>query len=149
MSRKKILVVDDSKLILKLMSLKLTAKGYDVLTAEDGGTAVSTVRQEKPDLILLDLSFPPDVAHGGGVAWDGFLLMNWLQRLEEAKHIPIIVITGSDPAKYKDRALAAGAVSFFHKPIDNEALLAVIGQTLGEGAPEVKPSPGPVPQSAG
>src|SRR3974390_3154345 len=105
MNRKKILVVDDSLLILKQMSTKLTANGYEVLTAEDGGTAVSTVRTEKPDLILLDLSFPPDVAHGGGVAWDGFLIMNWLQRMDEAKNIPIIIITGGDPAKLKERAI--------------------------------------------
>lgn len=148
MSRKKILVVDDSPLILKLMSLKLTANGYDVITAEDGGTAVSTVRKEKPDLILLDISFPPDVGHGGGVAWDGFLIMTWLQRLEEAKHIPIIVITGGEPAKYKDRALAAGATNFFHKPIDNDALLTVIRQTLGNGAAEPQPPAGAIPQPA-
>ena len=97
-----------------------------------GAGAVSTVRQEKPDLILLDLSFPPDVAHGGGVAWDGFVIMNWLRRLEEAKNIPIIVITGGDPAKFKDRALAAGAVSFFHKPINNDELLTVIRETLAK-----------------
>ena len=108
--------------------------------------AVSAVRQEKPDLILLDLSFPPDVAHGGGVAWDGFLIMNWLQRLEEAKNIPIIVITGGDPAKCKDRALAAGAADFFHKPIDNDELLAVIRQTLGEDAAETQPTAAAVPQ---
>ena len=58
--------------------------------------------------------------------------MNWLRRLEEAKDIPIIVITGGDPAKYKDRALAAGAVSFFHKPINNDELLTVIRRP-GEG----------------
>jgi two-component system, cell cycle response regulator len=148
MSRKKILVVDDSLLILRLMSIKLTANGYDVVTAEDGGTAVSTVRKEKPDLILLDLSFPPDVGHGGGVAWDGFLIMEWLQRIEEAKNIPIIVITGGDPAKFKDRALAAGAVSFFHKPIENDALLTVIRQTLGENTGETQPSAGAIPQPA-
>ena len=149
MSRKKILVVDDSVVILTTMSMKLTAKGYDVVTAEDGGEAVSRVRREKPDLILLDISFPPDVAHGGGVAWDGFLIMNWLQRLEEARNIPIIVITGGDPATYKDRALAAGAVSFFHKPIDNEELLTVIRQTLGENTAVTQPSPAPIPQAAG
>jgi two-component system cell cycle response regulator len=143
MSRKKILIVDDSLLILKVMSMKLTANGYDVVTAEDGGTAVSTVRKEKPDLILLDISFPPDVAHGGGVAWDGFLIMNWLGRLEEAKHIPIIVITGGEPAQLKDRALAAGAVSFFHKPIDNDALLTVIRQTLGNSTGETQLPPAP------
>jgi len=149
MNRKKILVVDDSPLILKAMSMKLTANGYDVVTAEDGGAAVSTARKEKPDLILLDLSFPPDVAHGGGVAWDGFLIMDWLRRLEEAKSIPIIVITGGDPAKTKDRALAAGAVSFFHKPIDNDALLTFIHQTLGENAAQAQPAAAPIPQAAG
>ena len=139
--------MDDSPLILKLMSMKLTANGYDVVTAEDGGAAVSAVRQEKPDLILLDISFPPDVAHGGGVAWDGFLIMNWLQRMEEARQIPIIIITGGEPAKYKDRALAAGAASFFHKPIDNDALLTVIRQILGENTAEPAPSAAPAPQA--
>ena len=136
MNRKKILIVDDNLVILKTMSMKLTANGYDVVTAEDGAGAVSAVRKEKPDLILLDLSFPPDVAHGGGVAWDGFVIMNWLRRLEEAKNIPIIVITGGDPGKCKDRALAAGAANFFHKPINNDDLLTIIRQTLANSTGE-------------
>ena len=133
---KKVLVVDDNAVIIKTLSLKLKAAGYEVFSAEDGGTAVSTARKEKPDLILLDISFPPDVAHGGGVAWDGFLIIDWLRRLEEAKDIPIIVISGGDPAKYKQRALAKGAQSFFHKPIHNEELLAAIDQALAAKAPK-------------
>jgi two-component system KDP operon response regulator KdpE len=132
MNREKILVVDDNPVILKTMSMKLTAHGYDVCTAEDGAGAVGAVRRAKPDLILLDLSFPPDVSHGGGVPWDGFLIMEWLRRLEEAKGIPIIVISGGDPVKYKDRALAAGAASFFHKPLNHDELLTVIRKTLEE-----------------
>jgi two-component system KDP operon response regulator KdpE len=147
MSRKKILVVDDSLVILKTMSMKLTTAGYDVVTAEDGGAAVSAVRREKPDLILLDISFPPDVAHGGGIAWDGFLIMDWLRRLDEGGNIPVIVITGGDPGKYKDRALAAGALSFFHKPINNDGLLAVIAQALANSAPEAGAPVGAVPQA--
>ncbi len=148
MSRKKILVVDDNPVILKTMSMKLTSHGYNVVTAEDGSSAVGAVRRDKPDLILLDLSFPPDVAHGGGVPWDGFLIMNWLKRLEEAKNTPIVVITGGDPAKCKDRALAAGAVNFFHKPINNDELLAVIGRTLANSPGETQPAAGAVPQPA-
>jgi CheY-like chemotaxis protein len=148
MSRKKILVVDDSHVILKTLSMKLTANGYDVVTAEDGAGAVSTVRKEKPDLILLDLSFPPDVGHGGGVPWDGFLLMNWLRRLDEAKHIPILVITGGDPAKCKDRALAAGAAAFFHKPIDNDELLTVVRETLAKNTGSTTPATGSDPKPA-
>ena len=142
MNGKKILVVDDNVVILKTVSMKLAANGYDVCTAEDGAGAVGAVRRAKPDLILLDLSFPPDVAHGGGVPWDGFLIMDWLRRLEEAKGIPIIIITGGDPVKYKDRALAAGAVSFFHKPINSDELLAVIRKTLeAKDNPKAAPSP--------
>ncbi len=148
MSQKKILVVDDSLLIVKLLSMKLSSQGYQVIAAEDGGSAVSAVRRERPDLILLDLSFPPDVAHGGGVAWDGFLIMTWLRRLDEGKDVPIIVITGTDPAKCKDRAMAAGAAAFFHKPIDNDELLATIRRILGEDAAKAEPTPSVAPQPA-
>src|SRR5215468_5822090 len=126
---KKILIVDDCVVILKALSAKLRGKGYQVFTAVEGSEAVSTVRRERPDLILLDINFPPDVAHGGGVAWDGFLIMNWLRRMDEGRDIPVIMITGGDPAKYKDKSLAAGAVAFFHKPVDHDELLNVIHQT--------------------
>jgi CheY-like chemotaxis protein len=143
MNPKKILVVDDSPVILKALSMKLRSNGYNVFTADEGGAAVSIVRREKPDVILLDISFPPDIGHGGGVPWDGFLIMEWLRRIEEAKNIPIIIITGGDPVKYKDRALAAGAVNFFHKPLDNDDLLNVIRKTLGEDTATTLPPPNP------
>src|SRR5438105_8620028 len=100
---KKILIVDDNEIILKTLSLKLTSAGYTVVTAIDGSAAVAAARRDKPDLILLDLSFPPDVAHGGGVPWDGFLIINWLRRIDEASNIPVIVITSGEPAKYKEK----------------------------------------------
>ena len=135
MSRKKILVVDDNPVVLKVLDLKLRSSGYEVLSATDGSEAVRLARHEKPDLILLDISFPPDVAHGGGVGWDGFLIMDWLRRIDESIRIPVIVITGSDPAKYEKKALSAGAVAFFHKPVDHDELLEAIRKTLGETAP--------------
>ena len=127
---RKILVVDDDAVIIKTTSVKLKSQGYQVASALDAAEAVSAIRHERPDLILLDVSFPPDVSHGGGVAWDGFKIMVWLQRIEEAKDIPIIVISGSDPAVYKERALAAGAVAFFNKPIHHDKLLTLIAQVL-------------------
>lgn len=125
---KKILIVDDSVIILKTLSAKLRAHGYQALTAADGSEAVSTVRRERPDLILLDISFPPDVGHGGGVAWDGFLIMNWLRRMDEAIHTPVIIITASDPIAFKNRCLAAGVSGYFQKPLNNEELLGAIGK---------------------
>ena len=132
MNRKKILVVDDDRVILKSLTIKLNAWGYDVTTASDGGSALSAVRTQPPDLILLDINIPPVVGHGGGVPWEGLLITVWLKRMEEAAHIPIIIITGGDPAKYEERARKIGATAFFHKPIDHDELFDVISKALGE-----------------
>src|SRR2546423_8003749 len=102
MNGKKILIVDDSAVISKSLSITLNSNGYEVLVAADGSEAVGIVRREKPDLILLDINLPPDVGHGGGIAWDGFLIMDWIKRIDEAKHTPFIIITGDDPAKSQD-----------------------------------------------
>jgi len=127
---KKILVVDDSIVILKTLSAKLRSNGYQVFTAADGSEAVSTVRRERPDLILLDINFPPDVAHGGGVAWDGFLIMSWLRRMDEAANTPVVIITG-DAAESRDRCVKEGVSGFFQKPINNDELLAAVQKLIG------------------
>lgn len=127
---KKILVVDDNEIILKTVSLKLQGAGYQVVTALDGSEAVAAARKENPDLVLLDITFPPDV---DGVPWDGFRIMEWFHRLEASKRIPVIIITGGQDAKFKERAMASGAVAFFHKPIDHDDLVKVIRQTIGNG----------------
>lgn len=136
MDLKKILIVDDDPVILHKLTRLLNDIGYDILTATDGSQAVNIARHEKPDLILLDIIFPPDVAHGGGIAWDGFLIIDWLRRLEEAKNIPIFVMTMGDAEQYRNRAFAKGAAAFFHKPIDNDDLLATVRKTLGEASTE-------------
>jgi CheY-like chemotaxis protein len=123
----KILVVDDDEVILKTVKRKLEDVGYRVSTAKDGAEAISFVRMEKPDLILLDITFPPDVA---GVPWDGFRLMEWLHQVNGSKRIPIIIITGGHEVKNKERALTVGAVAFFHKPINHDDLIKVIHSTL-------------------
>ena len=128
---KKILVVDDNEIVIKTITLKLRGAGYQVITAMDGSEAVAMARKEIPDLILLDVTFPPDV---GGVPWDGFRIMEWFHRLDTAKKIPVIVITGNEDPKTKERATAAGAVAFFQKPLEHDYLLKVIRATLGETA---------------
>jgi len=95
-ARKTILIVDDNRVYVKATSMILRNAGYDVLTAFDGATAVSTVRQSKLDLILLDLNFPP----------------------------------ASDLATCQDRCLKAGVLKVFSKPVDHEALLSTISETL-------------------
>ena len=70
----------------------------------------------------------------GGTLTNFSTILTRLRRMEELKGIPIIIITGGDPVKFKDRAIAAGASNFFHKPIESDELLTVIRQTLGENA---------------
>lgn len=129
MNRKKILVVDDDRIILRTLAMKLGAAGYEVITAEEGAAAVNIARQTTPDLILLDINFPPDI-FAQGVAWDGFLIIDWLRRIDAAKGIPVIIITAEDATKHLDHARAAGAVGIFHKPIDHAALIETIGRIL-------------------
>ena len=57
------------------------------------------VSREKPDLILLDLTFPLDAANVGGALQDGFFIIEWLRRMGEAGDIPIIIISGDKSAK--------------------------------------------------
>lgn len=120
-----ILVVDDNLVVLKAFELKLRACGFEVLMATEGAAAVSTARQAKPDLIVLDINFPPDVG-SSGLQWDGFNIMQWMRRFQEAATIPVIIITSDDAAKFKSKAIAAGAADFFQKPINfDEFLLSV------------------------
>ena len=140
MSPKKILIVDDDAVFVKALSLLLQAKGYQVLAAEDGASTISTVRREKPDLILLDLDFPPDVAHGGTVNWNGFRIMEWLRRMDEAKGVPIIIVTAGIPAKDQDRCRAPEVAGFFLKPVDNEELVNRIREALEARTPTEPPA---------
>ncbi|HEV2320007.1 MAG TPA: response regulator [Verrucomicrobiae bacterium] len=128
---KKVLVVDDNEVIVKTISVKLKNAGFQVFTALDGADAVALFRKQRPDLIVLDITFPPDVA---GVAWDGFRIMEWLRRVDESKRVPIIVITGGTGDKDKERAMMAGAVGFLPKPIDHDELLKLVRSTVGAAA---------------
>ena len=132
--QQKVLVVDDNEVIVKTIAVKLNSAGYKTFVALDGAEAVAIVRKEKPDLIVLDISFPPDIA---GVPWDGFRIMEWLRRVDDTKRIPIIVITGGAGDKDKEKALAAGAVGFLYKPLDHDELLKMVRATL---APLTRPA---------
>lgn len=123
--------MDDNKIILKAVALVLQSNGYEVITAADGAAVVSIVDREVPDLILLDLLFPPD-AMDVGMHWDGFAIMRWLRNMSGAKDVPIIIISGTEPAKYEPQSLAAGARAFLHKPLDMDELISTVRTVLGE-----------------
>jgi DNA-binding response OmpR family regulator len=118
---KTILLVDDDVDLLKGMSLALRSEGYEVFIAEDSMTALSTAIREKPDLAVLDIGLP-----GGG----GFLLMSRLRNLAELATTPMIVVTARPADPNREKAMKAGALAFFEKPVDRKQFMAVVGQAL-------------------
>jgi CheY-like chemotaxis protein len=125
---KKILVVDDDPVILKALSLILESWGYRVVTATDGSEAISQVRDEQPDMLLVDVCLPPDPLGCGASGWDGFQIARWIRNL--SCKAPTIMISGSDKPEYRQAATACGARAFLIKPLDHNLLLAAIASTL-------------------
>ncbi len=123
MDKRKILIVDDDPDLRRGLNVRLRANSYDTAFATDGMSAISVAVKEKPDLIILDLGLP---------AGDGFTVIERLKAIAPLAVIPIIVLSARDPQTSRERALKAGAETFFQKPVDNEELLAAVRKVLGE-----------------
>ena len=137
---RKVLIVDDNQIVLKAFEkLKLKACGFEVSTTAEGTTAVSIARQQQPDLIVLDINFPPDVG-SSGLAWDGFSIMQWMRRFQEVSKIPVIIISSNDALKFKDKAIAAGATAFFQKPISYDEFLLAAHRAMTQNANAAEPA---------
>ena len=135
MSTKTVLVADDSPLILKILEVRIKSAGYKVITAEDPSEAFEKVRTERPDVVIMDINFPPDVGFGGGGAWDGFRILEWMKATQSlGKAVPFI-ITSDNIEKHRTKAAAAGVAALFQKPIDARALLNKLRECLEEPAP--------------
>lgn len=101
----------------------LKTAGFDAVAATDGTSAVSTARNEQPDLILLDLGLP---------AGDGPVVLERLQHLIPTATIPVSVLSGRDPAANREPAPAAAAVACLEKPADRDKLVQAIKKVLGD-----------------
>jgi CheY-like chemotaxis protein len=93
-------------------------------------SAISEARKHQPDLIILDLGLP---------AGDGFVVLERLRAITPLALIPVIVVSARDLRGNRERALKEGAKAFVQKPWNDDELLAIIGQQLGQ--PEL-----PIPQ---
>ncbi|MBX3058750.1 MAG: response regulator transcription factor [Anaerolineae bacterium] len=121
----KILVIDDSPDMLKVLTLLLTEQGYDVLTALNGQLGLHLVDEHHPDLVILDLSMP-------GV--DGWEVC---RRIRAKLSIPIIILTAAHVTDEDTvRGLELGANDYVIKPFKNSVLLARIRNALRWATPE-------------
>ena len=117
---KKILVVEDAELNIDLL-VQLLEDEYRVITAVDGAAGVKLAGQEKPDLILMDLSLP---------VLDGWEATRQIKASPALNHIPIIVLTAHAMIGDEEKARAAGCDDYMTKPIDDRLLFTKIEQFL-------------------
>src|SRR5918999_1916558 len=125
----RVLVVDDDAQMLKAVTNALSARGYDVVTAASGETALSVAAEEELDLVLLDLGLPGIEGH------------EVIQRLRAWSELPVIVISVRDGQEEKVAALDAGADDFVTKPFGMKELLARMRAVRRRAASETSLDP--------
>ncbi|MBN1887382.1 MAG: GAF domain-containing protein [Thermoflexales bacterium] len=113
-SRPSILVVDDSRVILKLLSKILTRDGYRVHTVVNGEMALASARSSPPDLLLLDVMMP---------GLSGYEVCEHLKADERTRAIPVIFLSALSEVTDKVKGLSLGAVDYVAKPFEPEEIL--------------------------
>jgi len=114
MAKRKVAVVDDDRDIRELLELTLTGAGYDVMLIPNGLRLVSSLRVDRPDVILLDIM----------MSWiDGYELCRAIKKNPEYASIPVLFISAKTSAGDVERGLACGAEGYFPKPLDLGRLL--------------------------
>lgn len=122
-----VLVVDDEKNIVKLAELYLSAEGFDVISAGDGATALETVKDRQPDLIVLDIMLPEI---------DGWEVC---RRLRRTSQVPIIMLTARSDDVDKIVGLELGADDYVVKPFNPRELVARVKAVLRRTEAEREP----------
>ena len=111
----RILVVDDILPNVKLLEAKLNSEYYDVITATSGEEALKKIKEESPDLVLLDIMMP---------GMDGFEVCRRIKEDHDTSHIPVVMVTALTDSNDKVRGLEVGADDFLSKPVNDTALMA-------------------------
>src|ERR1700684_4588026 len=124
MAMKTVLLIDDDNVLLLTIGVRLKSMGYTVYVAKDAVNAISAVRKNNPDVIVLDVSLP---------AGDGFMVAERLQNLVSTSATPIIFVTASDKPGLRERAMKLGAVEFMNKPLAATTLADAIESALSPG----------------
>jgi CheY-like chemotaxis protein len=115
----KILIADDSRFQVALLSKSMEERGFEVVSALDALQAWMTAIRAVPDAIVLDINMP-----GGS----GIEVLKRLRISTKTQHIPVIVVSGNTEPSIEQVAMSLGASDFFHKPVDP----AQLGETLSQ-----------------
>jgi twitching motility two-component system response regulator PilG len=128
MEKKRILVVEDEESLLKLETILLTIKGYEVVGVLTGGDALNKLITEPIDLILLDIMLP-DI--------DGFEVCKRVQNNPQTARIPIVILTAKKSPADLERGKVCGARAYLTKPFKSAMIIEVIEKVLRDSV-EVK-----------
>jgi len=118
---KKILLADDDPNLIQVLQLRFKKAGYEIVEAYDGDEALLKMRQEKPDLAVMDITMPK---------MSGYALVREMKADADLKHIPIIVISGKD--SMQDIFKIEGVGTYLVKPFDFAELLTKVKEQLGD-----------------
>lgn len=118
----KIMMVDDEDLNMEVLQIHLESEGYSNFVAlSDSRLAMDRIRQEKPDVLLLDLVMPHVT---------GYDILTLIRQDSELRYLPVVVLTSANDAETKLKALKLGATDFLAKPIDASELALRMRNTL-------------------
>src|ERR1700716_775320 len=129
---KRILIVEDNELNMKLLNDVLEAYGYDIIKTASGAAVLELARQHGPDLILIDIQLP-DIS--------GLEAVRQLKGHAQTKAIPVIAVTAFAMAGDERRALDSGCDGYIAKPIMLREFLLTVEASLGRGPEKGGPAP--------
>ena len=115
--KKKILIVDDEPGIVRILSMRLKAKGYEVFEAFDGFQGVKIAEKEVPDLILMDIKMP---------IMGGIMAFEHLIQMDITKNIPVVFMTAYPRLEVNNQVVSMGAKGFISKPFISKDLELII-----------------------
>lgn len=122
---KKILVIDDQPSITKLVSVKLTKEGFEVIEALDGEEGLNKAKEERPDLVILDVMMPK---------MDGWEVREKLREDRRCRNIPVIMLTAMGHFEEQLKGLEKGIEDYLTKPFSPTALAGLVKEVLDESA---------------
>lgn len=122
---KKVLIVEDNELNMKLFSDLLEAHGYETVGTDNGLNALDLAREHAPDLILMDIQLP-EVS--------GLEVTKWLKDDEDLSPIPVIAVTAFAMKGDEERIRQGGCEAYMSKPITVSVFIETIRRFLGEEA---------------
>jgi twitching motility two-component system response regulator PilG len=120
-SKKKVLIVEDEESLLKLESILLTSKGYEVKGVSNGQAALDAFAEERPDLVLLDIMLPEI---------DGFEVCRRIKENPETKDIPVVMLTAKKSREDIARGDKVGADWYITKPFKSAMVIKTIQRFL-------------------